>query len=195
MLHETENWLAITDCPNTFNRCLQRWPTNCVPALMPPLTNCYDGTGPSADWSVSSGGLQGDHDGRLLQRCPAGGPYGTCAVLCGVVTGAEAFEGEGESGSPCVHGRGLSRPYEGPRPTRLRVIHCVPPARATRHYIFVVVVSLAKTAALPPKGQAPTAVFFFLLESTDVRIAEGGVPVVGIPIGSDKYVLEPAVLV
>ena len=52
-------------------------------------------------------------------------------------------------------------------------------------------VNPAKTLALPPKGHAPTAQEFSLLESVDVCIAdEGGVTVVGVPIGRDEYVLE-----
>ena len=50
----------------------------------------------------------------------------------------------------------------------------------------------AKTIALPPKGYAPTAEIS-LLESVDVRIAgEGGATVVGVPLGTDEYVLDQA---
>ena len=52
-------------------------------------------------------------------------------------------------------------------------------------------VELAKTVALPPKGHAPTAEHISLLDSADVCIAEeGGVTVVGIPIGTKEHVLE-----
>ena len=55
------------------------------------------------------------------------------------------------------------------------------------------VVNPTKNMPLPPKGHAPTAKEISLLESVDVRIAhEGGVTVVGVPIGTDKYVLERA---
>ena len=51
----------------------------------------------------------------------------------------------------------------------------------------------AKTVALQPKGPAPTAEEMSLLERVDVRIVgEGGVTVVGVPIGTDEYVLERA---
>ena len=56
-----------------------------------------------------------------------------------------------------------------------------------------IVANTAKIVALPPKGQAPTAEEILLLERVDVRIVrEGGVTVVGVPIGTDTYVLEPA---
>ena len=56
-----------------------------------------------------------------------------------------------------------------------------------------IVANTAKIVALPPKGQAPTAEEILLLERVDVRIVrEGGVTVVGVPIGTYEYVLEPA---
>ena len=55
-------------------------------------------------------------------------------------------------------------------------------------------VNPAKTVALPPAGHAPTANEILLLESVDVRIlGEGGVTVVGVPIGTDDYVLARAI--
>ena len=54
-------------------------------------------------------------------------------------------------------------------------------------------VTHANTVALPPKGRAPTVEGISLLKIVDVRIAgEGGVTVVGVPIGTDEYVLERA---
>ena len=56
-----------------------------------------------------------------------------------------------------------------------------------------IVVNAAKTVALPPKGHASTAEDISLLETVDVRIAdEGGVTVVGVPIGTEEYVRERA---
>ena len=57
-----------------------------------------------------------------------------------------------------------------------------------------IVVNLAKTIALPPKGYAPTAEEISFLQSVDVRIAgEGGATVVGVPIGTDECVLDRAI--
>ena len=56
-----------------------------------------------------------------------------------------------------------------------------------------IVVNPAKTVALPPKGHAPTAEEISLVESVDVSITgEGGATVVGVPIGTDEYVLDRA---
>ena len=55
------------------------------------------------------------------------------------------------------------------------------------------VVNTAKTLALPPKEHAPTAEDISLLERVGVRIVgERGVRMVGVPIGTDEYVLERA---
>ena len=56
-----------------------------------------------------------------------------------------------------------------------------------------IVINTANTVTLPPKGHAPAAEESSLLESVDVRIVgEGGVTVVGVPIGTDEYVLKRA---
>ena len=50
-------------------------------------------------------------------------------------------------------------------------------------------VSAVKTGALPPKGHASKAEEISLLERVEVRIAdEGGLMVVGVPIGTEEYV-------
>ena len=55
------------------------------------------------------------------------------------------------------------------------------------------VVNTAKTAAIPPKWHASTAEEFSLLESVGFCIlGEGGVTVVGVPIGPDESLLERA---
>ena len=52
-----------------------------------------------------------------------------------------------------------------------------------------IVVNAAKTVALPPKGHAPTAEKISSVESVEARITdEGGVTVVGVPIGTEEYV-------
>ena len=54
-----------------------------------------------------------------------------------------------------------------------------------------IVANTANTVAPPPKGHAATAEEISLLESVDVRIVgEGEMTVVGVPIGTDEYVLE-----
>ncbi|CAN0499195.1 unnamed protein product [Laminaria digitata] len=48
-LHETGNWLVLTDCPNTFNTvkrtAVLKEVANCVPALKPSVAKRY-GTRP-----------------------------------------------------------------------------------------------------------------------------------------------------
>ena len=56
-----------------------------------------------------------------------------------------------------------------------------------------IVVNTSKTMVLPPKDHGPRAEEISLLESVDVRVADkGGVTVVGVPIGTYKYVLARA---
>ncbi|CAN0569338.1 unnamed protein product, partial [Laminaria digitata] len=48
-LHETGNWLVLTDCPNAFNAVKRttvlKEVANCVPALTPSVAKCH-GTRP-----------------------------------------------------------------------------------------------------------------------------------------------------
>ena len=51
-----------------------------------------------------------------------------------------------------------------------------------------------KTVALAPKGHVPTREDISLLAGVGVRIAdEGGIKVVGIPVGSDEFATESAI--
>ena len=69
-------------------------------------------------------------------------------------------------------------------------------ANMVRAFVFLrrelddigIVINAANTVALPPTGHAPTAEEISLLKSVEVRIAdEGGVAVVGVPIGTEEY--------
>ena len=91
-LHETGNWLVLTDCANAFN-AVRRTAVlaevdNCVTALTPLEAKCH---GTKTRWRVFPDGLRGDQKDRLLQRCPAGRPHGAGNVLPDAKTGAEAF--------------------------------------------------------------------------------------------------------
>ena len=51
--------------------------------------------------------------------------------------------------------------------------------------------NLGKTAALASKGHVPTAEDETLLAGVGVRIAdEGGIKVVGVPVGTDEFAIE-----
>ena len=113
-LHETGNWLVLTDCSNAFNTvkrtAVLEEVANCVPALTPFVAQYY-GTRPADVFFPD--GLGGDQDDRLLQRCPARGSYGTSNVLPGVAAGAEMISAGNRGrrgGGLRVHGRCLSRP-------------------------------------------------------------------------------------
>ena len=79
-LHETGNWLVLTDCSNAFNTvkrtAVLAEAANCVPALMPFVSKCY-GTRPANVFfrmdpeetrtiACSSGGHQGDPMGPAM---------------------------------------------------------------------------------------------------------------------------------
>ena len=142
-------------------------------------------------WRVSSDGLWGDQDDRLLQRCSAGGPHGAVNALSGVATGAEAFRrgARGKGIEAFAYMDGVSLCLVGVTINAVRIF-----AFLRRELDAIgIVVNPAKTVAIPPTGHAPSAEEISLLGSVDVRIADkGGVTVVGVPIGTDGWVLERA---
>ncbi|CAN0497252.1 unnamed protein product [Laminaria digitata] len=114
-LHETGNWLVLTDCSNAFN-IVKR--TAVLEEVAKVRASAHAVSGQvllhKTSRRVYPDGLRGDQDDRLLQRCLARGPHGTGNVLPGIATGAEAIptgiRGR-RSGNLRVHGRYLSRPY------------------------------------------------------------------------------------
>ncbi|CAN0187889.1 unnamed protein product, partial [Laminaria digitata] len=102
-LHETGNWVVLTDCPNAFNTvkrtAVLEEAANCVPALTPSVAKCY-GTRPCSQADVffrldseetrtiacSSGVQQGD---------PMGPAMFCLALRPGLKRFQQEFEGEG----------------------------------------------------------------------------------------------------
>ncbi|CAN0290043.1 unnamed protein product, partial [Laminaria digitata] len=184
-LHETGNWLVLTDCLNAFNTvkraAVLEEVANCVPALTPSVAKCY-GTRPCSlggskeTWTIacSSGVQQGDPMGPAM----------FCLALRPMLKRfRQELEGEGVEAFAYMDDVSLG----------LMGIT----ANTVRAFAFLrrglddigIVVSPAKTVALPPKGHAPTAEKISLRESIDVRIAEEGrVTVVSVPIGTEEYV-------
>ena len=159
-----------------------------MPALTPFVAKCY-GTRPADVFfrmdsgetrtiACSSGVLQGD---------PMGPAMFCLTLRPGQKRFREEFEGGGVDAFAYMDDVSLGL-------TRIT-------ADTVRAFAFLrqeledigIVVNPAKTVALPPKGHAPTAEEISLLESVNVSITgEGGATVVGIPIGTDEYVLDRA---
>lgn len=96
-----------------------------------------------------------------------------------------------KSGNNCIRGRYISwwTRVEVPANT---VSASTPPRRELDD--IGIVINPVKSVVQPPKEHAPTAEEIQLLESVDVLITEeGGVTVLGVPIGTEEYVVERAV--
>ncbi|CAN0586918.1 unnamed protein product, partial [Laminaria digitata] len=99
-LHETGNWLVLTDCSNAFNTVKRTGVleevANCVPALTPLVAKCYGtrpadvffrmDTGETRTTVCSSGVQQGD---------PMGPAMFCLALRPGLKRFRQEFEGEG----------------------------------------------------------------------------------------------------
>ena len=185
-LHETGNWLVLTDCSNAFNTvkrtAVLAEAANCVPALMPFVSKCY-GTRPAdVFFRVDSGETRTIACSSGVQQGDPLGPAMFCLALRpGLKRFREEFEREGVETFAYMDDVSLDL-------MKITV-------DTVRAFAFLrreledigIVVNPANTIALPPKGYAPTAEEVSLLESVDVRIVgEGGATVVGVPIGTDE---------
>ena len=161
--------------------------SNCVPALTPFVVKCY-GTRPAdVFFRMDSGETRTIASSSGVQQRDPMGPAMFCLALQpGLKRFREEIEGEVETSA-----------YMNDVSVGLLRIT----ANTIRAFAFLrreledigIVVNTSKTVALSPKGHAPTAEDISLLESVDVRVAdEAGVTVVGVPIGTDEYVLERA---
>ena len=191
-LHETSNWLALTESSNAFNTvsrtAVLAEVANCVPVLTPLVAKCYGkrpadvffrmDSGEARTITCSSGVQQGDSMGSAMFYL---------ALEPGLKRFREELEGEGVEAFAYMDDVSLGL-------TRITI-------NTVRSFAFLrreledigIAVNTAKTVALPPKGHGPTAKEISLLESVEVSIVgEGGVTVVGVPIGADEYVLERA---
>ncbi|CAN0458038.1 unnamed protein product, partial [Laminaria digitata] len=179
-LYETGNWLVLTDCPNAFNAvkrtAVLKEVANCVPALTPSVAKPADvffrmDSEETRTIACSSGVQQGD---------PMGPAMFCLALRPGLKRFRQEFEGEGVEAFAYMDDVSLG----------LMGIT----ANMVRAFAFLrrelddigIVVSPAKTVALPPKGHALTAEKISLLESVDVRISDKGRVTVGsVPIGTE----------
>ena len=189
-LHETGNWLVLTDCSNAVNTvkrtAVLAEVANCVPAFTPLVAKCY-GTreagvlfrvdfGETRTIACSCGAQQGDRMGPAMFRL---------ALRPWLKRFREEFEGEGVEA--VAHVDDVSFGLMGVTANTVRTF----PFLQRELSDIGIVVNSAKTVALPPKGHAPTAEEISLLESVDVRIAgECGVTVVGVPTGTDLSLIH-----
>ena len=99
-LHETSNWLVLTDCSNAFNtvkrKAVLAEAANCVPALTPFVAKCY-GTRPAdVFFRMDSGETRTVACSSGVQQGDPMGPAIFCLALRpGLKCFREEFEGEG----------------------------------------------------------------------------------------------------
>ncbi|CAN0452726.1 unnamed protein product, partial [Laminaria digitata] len=99
-LHETCNWLVLTDCSNAFNTvkrtAVLEEVANCVPALTPLVSKCY-GTRPAdVFFRMDSGGTRTIACSSGVQQGDPMGPAMFCLALRpGLKRFRQEFEGEG----------------------------------------------------------------------------------------------------
>lgn len=159
---------------------------DCVRALTPLAAKCY-GTGP-ADVVFR----MGCGEVRAI-ACIQQGDAMWSAVLClrpclrpGLRRFREEIEQEGVEDFPYMNDINL-----GVMGVTAITIRSSAFLRRRLHDIGIAV-NPVKTMATQPKGHVPTAEEVSLFKSSDVGIVEGEMTVVGIPIGTEDYVLERA---
>ena len=173
MLHETGNWLVITDCSNAFNTvnrtAVLAEVANCVPALTPFVAKCYGARPADVFFRMDSGETRTITCSSGVQQGDPMGPAMFCLALRpGLKRFREEFEGEGVEAFAYMDD--ISLGLMGVTANTIRAITFL---RRELDDIGIVV-NPTKTVVLPPKGHAPTVEEISLLESVDIHIAEEG---------------------
>ena len=154
-LHETSNWLVITDCSNAFNTvkrtAVLAEVDNCVPALTPVVAKCY-GTRPSdVFFRMHSGETRTIPCSSGVQQGDPMGPAIFCLALRpGLKRFREEFERKGVE--PFAYMGGVSLGPTGITANTVRAFAFLRRERTSSSWS-----TPPRPFALPPKGHAPTA--------------------------------------
>ena len=159
-----------------------------MPALTPFVAKCYGTQSADVLFTMDSGENRTIHWSSGVQHGDSMGPAMSCLALRpGLKRFREECEREGVEAVAYMDDVSL-----GLMGMTANTIRAFTSLRRELENIGIVV-NTSKTVALPPNDHAPTAEEISRLESVDVRVTdEGGVTVVGVPIGTDEYALERA---
>ena len=173
--HETKDWLILTDCSNAFNieivtRTVMLTETAiCEPALTPFVAKCYGEMSAPVFFQMESGERRKIDCSSGAQQLDAMGPALFCMPPLPVLKRTRAESGPRDIES-FAYLDDISIGTIGIIPNTVEVL----PFLQRELSNIGIAINPSKTAALPPKGHAPTSEQIALLERIGVSIAERG---------------------
>lgn len=191
--HEAGNWVIQTDASNAFNSILRKpmleQVASCTPALTGFVAKCYGERPAPVFFQMESGERTKLECSRGVQQGDAMGPALFCLPLRPVLMKVrEEYEQQGVEAFAYLDD--ISVALQEITPSTVEVVTCIERELLERG----VKLNPGKTVALAPKGHVPTQEEISLLASVGVRIEdEGGIKVVGVPVGTDAFATETAI--
>lgn len=191
LVHQTGHWVVQTDCSNAFNTAkrtaIMAQAAKSTPGLVGYIARCYDEVPAKAMYEMDSGERRAIECKSGVQQGDGMGPPLFCFVLVPIVSKLRAkYEPLGVSIKAYMDDINLHF-KEITEDAMQVVLDLVDELQAVG-----VVVNRRKSSALPPPGHDVTPTERRLFEDAGLPIAEEGITVVGVPIGTDAYVEECA---
>ncbi|CAB1119445.1 unnamed protein product [Ectocarpus sp. CCAP 1310/34] len=194
LVHQTGHWVVQTDCSNAFNTgkrtAIMAQAAKSVPDLVGYIARCYDEIPAKAIYTMDSGERRTIECKSGVQQGDGMGPPLFCFILVPIVLKLRA---KYDHLGVCLKAYmdDISLHFKNITAENIQVI----PDLVDELEAVGIIVNRGKSSALPPPGHDVTPAERRLLGDAGLPIAEEGITVVGVPIGTDAYVEDIAMKV
>ncbi|CAB1115520.1 unnamed protein product [Ectocarpus sp. CCAP 1310/34] len=194
LVHQTGHWVVQTDCSNAFNTgkrtAIMAQAAKSVPDLVGYIARCYDEIPAKAIYTMDSGERRTIECKSGVQQGDGMGPPLFCFILVPIVLKLRA---KYDHLGVCLKAYmdDISLHFKNITAENIQVI----PDVVDELEAVGIIVNRGKSSALPPPGHDVTPAERRLLGDAGLPIAEEGITVVGVPIGTDAYVEDIAMKV
>lgn len=187
LVHQAGHWVIQTDCSNAFNTAkgtaIMAQAAKSTPDLVEYIARCYDEVPAKAVYEMDSGERRTIECKSGVQQRDEMGPPLFCFVLVSIVI---KLNHKHEPLGVCLKAymHDISLHFKEITATTIPVVQdLVDELQAAG-----IIVNRGKSSALPPPGHAVTHEERRLLGEAGLPIAEEGITVVGVPIGTDDFI-------
>ncbi len=187
VMYQTGHWIIQTDCTNAFNSvkrtAIIREAARSVPELTGFIAKCYDGTPATAVYTMDSGERRTIECASGVQQGDGLGPSLYCLPMNPILkTLNEKYQRLGVEFDAYMDDififlSGISE----------ETVQAFPDLETDLREHLGVIISRPKSIACPPQGHIPSNHERGLLSGVELDIANQGIAVVGVPVGTDEY--------
>lgn len=191
LVHQTGHWVVQTDCSNAFNTAkrtaIMAQAAQSTPGIVGYIARCYDEIPAKAFYEMDSGERRAIECRSGVQQGDGMGPPLFCFVLVPIVSKRRTkYEPLGVRIKAYMDD--ITLHFKAIIEDAMQVV----PDLVDELEAVGIVVNRRKSSALPPPRHNVTPAERRLFDGAGIPIAEEGITVVGVPIGTDAYVEEYA---